>query len=126
MACSLSMRFIISIMGQVRNGFDPNITFPEQVDQLFHRDSAVDRPFYDILAFIECNLTWSAAYIAEIGVCHFPGAVDDATHDSDLHAFQVVGHAPDLFRRFLEIEQGPATGGTGNVFGLANAGAGRL
>ena len=28
-------------MGGVGNGFDPNITFLEQVDQLFHRDSAV-------------------------------------------------------------------------------------
>src|SRR3984957_10410347 len=103
-------------MGGVGNGFDPNITFLEQVDQLFHRDSAVDRPFDDILAFIECNLACSAAYITEIGVCHFSGAVDDATHDRDLYAFQMVRDRPNPCGRLLEVEESTTTAGTGDIF----------
>ena len=53
-------------------------------------------------------LPWSASHIAKIRVGHLTGSVYDATHDGDLHPFQVIGNRPDLRGCFLEVEQGSA------------------
>src|SRR6201996_8839302 len=109
-ACNRSMRFtgflhfIWSGRGHGQR-FDPGFVFFEQVDELVDGDGAVYAPLHDILAFVKGDLTGAAAYIAEIRVRHFAGAVDDATHDGYLDPFEVVGHGPDTRGRFLQIEE---------------------
>ena len=82
--------------------------------------------FHRRLADVEVDLAGRAADVAEIGVGHFAGAVDDAAHDGDLHALEVVGRGLDAGGGGLEIEERAAAGGAGDVIGLENAAAGRL
>src|SRR6478609_9632678 len=64
-----------------------------------------DVELHGLLADVEIDLPRGAADVAEIGVRHFAGAVHDAAHDRDLHAFEMHGGGFDARRRFLEIEE---------------------
>ena len=78
------------------------------------------------LADVEVHLAGRAADVAEIGVGHFAGAVDDAAHDGDFDALEVVGRLADFRRGGLQVEERAAAGGTGDVVGLEDAVADRL
>ena len=45
--------------------------------------------------------------LAEVGVGHLAGAVDDAAHDGDFYALEVDGGFLDAGGGALEIEKGP-------------------
>ena len=47
-----------------------------------------------VFADVEVDLAGRAADVAEIGVGHFAGAVDDAAHDGNFDPFQMLGALP--------------------------------
>ena len=78
------------------------------------------------LADVEVNFSGRAADVAEVGVGHFAGAVDDTTHDRELHSFDVSRLRADELGGRLKVEQGAAATGSGDELGLGGAGAGAL
>lgn len=77
-------------------------------------------------ADIEVNFVRGAADVAEVGIGHFAGAIDDAAHDGDAHSFEVAGGVADFAGGVLEVEQGAAAAWAGDVVGFKDAGAGGL
>ena len=67
---------------------------------------------------VEVDLAGGAADVAKVGVGHFAGAVYDAAHDGELHAFEVAGLGADTLGCRLEIEECAAAGGAGDEFGF--------
>src|SRR5712692_4738322 len=78
------------------------------------------------LAHVQIDLSGRAADVPKIGVCHLAGPVDDATHNSDFDALEMLRSCLDAGSDGLEIEQCTATGGASNVIGLEGAAAGCL
>ena len=93
----------------------------DEGDKLFDGVGLVDVALHDLAAFVEGYLACAGAHIAVVGVGHLAGSVDDAAHDADFDAFEVVGASFDLLERLLDIVLGAAAGGTGDVFALADA-----
>src|SRR5271169_4952569 len=98
----------------------------DEVDEAGDGFGFGDVEFDGGFADVEVDLAGRAADVAEVGIGHFAGAVDDATHDGDLDALEVVGRFADFRRGGLEIEERAATGGTRDVVGLEDAVADRL
>ena len=83
--------------------------------------------FFDhFLAHVQVDVAGRAADIAEVGIGHFAGAVDDAAHDRDLDALEVAGARGDALGRALQVEQRAAARWAGDEFGLRDAHAGGL
>jgi hypothetical protein len=82
--------------------------------------------FDGVLADVEIDLVGRAADVAEIRVGHFAGAVDDAAHDGDFHALEMLRARLDARGDGLQIEQRPPARRAGHVIGLETAAAGRL
>ena len=80
----------------------------------------------DFLAAVEGYFALAHAHVAVVGVGHFAGAVDDAAHNADFDALEVVGALANHGGSLLQVEERAAAAGAANVFGLAHAGAGRL
>lgn len=72
--------------------------------------------FNTFFSYVKINLTWGAADVAEIGVCHFARAVNDATHDGDGDADEVICFGSDGLGGFFEVEEGAAAGWTSDEF----------
>ena len=109
-----------------RRGLDPFAVFADQVLEALDGFGFGDVEFHRGLADVEVDLAGRAADVAEIGVGHFAGAVDDAAHDGDFDALEVDGGRLDARGGGLQIEERAAAGGAGDVIGLEDAGAGRL
>ena len=60
-----------------------------QLYQLFHRLFFGNVLFDALFLFVETDLAPSGTHIAIIGICHFPGSVDNASHDAYLDSFQI-------------------------------------
>ena len=97
-----------------------------QILQTFYRFGFGNVELHRRLADVQIHLARRAADIPEIGVRHFARAIHDATHDRDLHAFEMRSCLFDSSSRCLEIEQGAAAGRAGDVIGFENARAGCL
>ena len=69
----------------------PFAVFFDQIDQAVERFFGGDVILYALFAYVEIDLRGRAADVAEVGVGHFTGAVDDAAHDRDRHTFEVIG-----------------------------------
>ena len=82
--------------------------------------------FHRGLADVEIDFAGRAADVAEIGVGHFAGPIDDASHDGDLHAFQMQGGCFNFRGRGLQIEQRSSAGWAGHIISFENPRAGRL
>ena len=82
----------------------PRTIFLQDIDQLFNCNVAVHGSFYDVLSFVKRDLSWTTAHISEIGIGHFTRSVHDASHDRDLHSFQMMRYCPDLSSGFLQIK----------------------
>jgi len=108
------------------DGVNPLPVLANEINETFDGfdfgDVELDRPFADI----KIDLAGRAADIAEIGIGHFAGAVHDATHDRDLHAFQMGRAFFDPGGDGLEIEQGSSAGRAGDVVGLETPATSRL
>jgi len=84
-----------------RFGVGPQAIVFDKLDELFYRCFGGHIAFHDFFAFVQGNFSRSTSHIAEIGIGHFARAVDDAAHDGDLHAFQVMCGCADAGRGFL-------------------------
>lgn len=104
-------------------GIDPLPVLAYEVDETLDGFGFGDVEFHGGFADVEVDLSGSAADVAEIGVGHFTGTVDDAAHDSDAHALEVSGRCADFLGGGLEIEKGAAAGRAGDVIGFEDAGA---
>ena len=60
--------------------------------------------FHRSFADVKIHFTRCAANITKIGVGHFARPVHNATHDRDLHAFEMRGRLFDFRRRGLQVE----------------------
>ncbi len=65
--------------------------FDEFVDGVGGRYELLDH----VLPAVERNAVFAHPHVAVIGVGHLAGAVHDAAHDADLHAFEVIGAFAD-------------------------------
>jgi len=79
-----------------------------------------------VFADVEVYFARGATDVAEIGVGHFAGAVHDAAHDGEFHAFEMAGFGADALSGGLQVEEGASARGAGDVFGFRDARAGAL
>ena len=107
-------------------GVDPAVVFFDEVDEAVDGFGFGDIEFHGGLADVEIDFAWGAADVAEVGVGHFAGAVDDAAHDGDADPFEVAGGGADFLGRGLEIEECAAAARAGDVIGFEDADAGGL
>src|SRR5204863_2831381 len=73
----------------------PRFIFLQQVDQFIDSDIAVHVSLHDLLSLIQGDLSGTTAHITKIRIGHFAGAIYNATHDGDLHAFEMVRYGTD-------------------------------
>ena len=109
-----------------RRRIKPAAVFFDEVDEAFDGFAFGDVELHGGLADVEIDLLGSAADVAEVGVGHFTGTVDDAAHDGDAHAFEMTRGGADFLRGGLQVEECAAAAGTSDVVGLENAYAGGL
>ena len=83
--------------------------FLDQIDEAVHRFGFGNIEFDRLFANVKIDLAGRTADITEIRIRHFAGSIHDATHDRDLHAFQVRRARLDPRRHRLQIKQRPAT-----------------
>jgi hypothetical protein len=100
---------------------DPSATGTNERNQPFIGDRCRHPLFDALLADVEVHLTGRAADVAEVGIGHLAGAIDDAAHDRNLDALEMAGLALNALRRLLQIEKRPAAGGAGDELGLREA-----
>jgi hypothetical protein len=98
----------------------------DQVDQTIERFVLGNVELHCSFTDVEVHLAGSSADIAEVGVSHLPGAIDDASHDGDPDSLKVRSGGLDAGRGLLEIEKGATAGGTGDVVGLEDPDASGL
>ena len=103
--------------------FNPIAAGAYQVNQFVNRAFCGDIAFDDVFALVERDFARSTAYITVIGVGHFTGTVDNAAHNANFDAFEVVGVASNQGGGFLKVEQGAPARRAGYVFGFGDAGA---
>lgn len=94
----------------------------EFLDSLFLGDSGFD----DLSFSVEGDFASGGSDVSVVGVGHFSGAVDDASHDGDVEAFEVAGGVPDFIEDGGEIEFSASARGAGDVFDLGFAEAAGL
>ena len=107
-------------------GVDPFSVGADELDEAVVGLGLGDVVLDALLADVEVYLAGGAADVAEVGVGHFAGPVDDAAHDGDFDAFEVSGLGADALGGALEVEEGAAAAGAGDEFGFGDAGAGAL
>ena len=100
--------------------------FSNEVHELIYclgfGDVEPDRCFADV----KIDLAGCSAHVTEIRVGHLTGAVDDAAHDGDFHAFEVLGARLDSSGNGLQVEKGATAGRAGDVVGFKGAEPGCL
>lgn len=107
-------------------GVDPLAVLADEVDKALNGFGFGDVEFHGGFADVEVDLAGCTADVAEIGICHFAGAIDDAAHDSDTNALEVASGGADFLGGGLEVEKGATAGRAGDVIGLEDARAGGL
>ena len=94
----------------------------EPIDCFRFGDVELHRRFADV----EIHFAGRAADVAEIRIRHFTGTIHDASHDSDLYAFQMQGGCFDFGRCGLQIEERPSARRARDIVCLENSRAGCL
>ena len=95
--------------------------FPNEVDEGMDGFVFGDIPANHLLFFVQRDFSGPGADVPIVGVRHFTRAVDDAAHDANFDAFQVMRHRSDFGCGFLKVKQRPATTRTTDVFSFADA-----
>ena len=106
--------------------FHPFAMLANQILQSIHCVGLGNIEFHGRFADVKIHFSRRAADVTEVRIGHFARAVYDATHDRNLHAFEVRGGRLDPRGRGLQIEQGPAARWTGHVISFENSRTGRL
>ena len=91
----------------------------QSIDGFVFRDIETDW----FLAHVEVDLVGSPTHVAEVGVSHFTGTINDAPHDRDFHAFEVLRPGLDPRGDRLQIEQRASATRAGDVIGLEGSAA---
>jgi len=73
----------------------------QSIDGFVFRDIETDW----FLAHVEVDLVGSPTHVAEVGVSHLTRTINDAAHDGDFHAFEVLRPSFDARGDRLQIEQ---------------------
>jgi hypothetical protein len=74
----------------------------QSIDGFVFRDIKTNR----LLAHVEVDLVGSPAHVAEVGIRHLTRTINDAAHDGDFHAFEVLRPGFDARGdRFRELAQ---------------------
>ena len=94
----------------------------EPVDGFVFRDIE----FHGRFADVEIDLSGGSADVAEIGIGHFAGSIDDAAHHGDADPLEVTGGGADFLGGGLQIEEGTAAAWAGHVVGFEDADTGGL
>ncbi|MFM1944159.1 MAG: hypothetical protein RI897_3141 [Verrucomicrobiota bacterium] len=111
----------LSILGAV----DPFSVFADEVDQSIDSFCFGNIEFHWGFSDVEVDFPGGTSDVAEVGIGHFAGAIDDAAHDGDFDSFEVVGACFDVGGDGLEVEESSAAAGAGDVIGFeATAAAG--
>ena len=85
-------------------GVDPLAVLADEVLEALDGFGFGDIEFHRGLADVEIDLAGGAADVAEIGVGHLAGAVDDTAHDGDFDTLEMEGGGLDAGGGALEIE----------------------
>ena len=93
----------------------------DQIDQPVDSLGGFDAFVNDFLAAVEGDFVWTDTDVAVVGIRHFAGTVDDAAHDSNFDAFEVLGALADPCGRFLQVKQRSSTAWTTDIFRLGDA-----
>lgn len=104
----------------------PPAVFFDQVHEALDGFLLGDVELHGGLADVEIDLAGGSADVAEVGIGHLAGAIHNAAHDGDAHAFEVAGGFADLLGGVLQIEERAPTARAGDVVGLEDADAGGL
>jgi len=112
---------LLSDLGEGRRSLPPSIMAFNKADQVLDRFFFGNMVLHTFLAHIEVDFAGGAADITKVGVSHFTGTVNDATHDGNLNALEMGGLFFDPIKNDLQIEKGATAAGTGDVFGLGHA-----
>ena len=75
---------------------------------------------------IEIDLPWSSTDVAEIGIGHFAGAIDDAPHDGDFYALEMSGRLLNFSGGGLEIKERASATRASDIVSFEGASAGGL
>lgn len=73
--------------GGLGGWFDPFAVLADEVDEALDGFCFGDVKGDGVFADVEVDFPGCSADVAEVCVCHFAGAVDDAAHDGDADAF---------------------------------------
>src|SRR5439155_26485857 len=95
--------------GLLRLWLDPFVVFADEVHEAVDGFGFGDVEFDGFFADVEIDFSGRASDVAKISVGHFAGAIYDAAHDRNLHAFQMFGAVFDARGDRLQIEERAAT-----------------
>src|SRR5262245_54668509 len=87
---------------------DPFTVLADQINEALDGFAFGNVEFHRLLANVKIDLVRGAADVAEVGIRHLAGTVHYATHDRDLHTFEMLGALFDPGGDGLEIEEGAA------------------
>src|SRR5579862_4098909 len=102
---------------------DPFTASLDELDQPLVGFTGGDAARDLLLAHVEVHPARRGADVAEVGVGHLTGAVDDAAHDGNTHAWQMGGARLDAIGGAFQVEQRPSATRAGDVIGSAEASA---
>ena len=72
-------------------------------------------------ASVEGHAARSGPHVTIVGVGHLAGTVDYATHDGDLEALHSLGGLLHAAQGALQVKEGAAAAGAGDVLGTGEA-----
>ena len=100
--------------------------FADQIFESIDRFGFGDVELHGRFAHIEIHFARRAADVTKIRVRHFARPVNDATHDRDLHPFEMRRRRFNFRGRRLQIEQGPPARRARDVIRFENPRPGSL
>ena len=100
--------------------------FSDEIDEALDGFGFGDVEPHRLTPDVEVDLARRTTNVAEIGIGHFTRAVHDASHNGDLHAFEVLGAGLNAGGHFLQVKQRAAAAWAGDEVGFERATTGGL
>ena len=94
----------------------------EAVECLIGGDVVFNTGFSDV----EIDFIGGTSDVAEVGIGHFSGTIDDTAHDGDGDAFEMIGFGSDALGDGLEVKEGASATWAGDEFSFGDTGSGSL
>ena len=102
--CEMPMTSASDMRGCAPYRLDPFTMLAYQIFEPIHCFRFGNIEFHRRFADVKIHLARCAAHITKIGVGHFARPVYDATHDRNLHPFEVRRRVFDFRRRGLQVK----------------------